>query len=75
MRDVLGEEHALEFDHEEVDELLNVFERRFKGFAGYGVVAFWAEGGGETLGEDEATSNFGGGGCWRYVRRVVSKEG
>ena len=43
MDDVLGEEYPLEFYDEEVDELLNIFERGFEGFPRDGVVAFWTE--------------------------------
>ena len=46
MKRVLGKEHTLKLDDEEVDQLLDVLERGFQGFAGNGVVAFGTERGG-----------------------------
>ena len=42
--DVLGEEDALELDHEEVDELLDIFETRLESFPWDSIVFLGAEG-------------------------------
>lgn len=62
MSQILDEEDALELDHKEVDQLLNILQRRLKRFSGDGVVLPWAEGRREALVKDQLPSNFGSGG-------------
>ena len=61
---VLGEQDALELDDEEVQQLLDVFERGFEGFAGDGVIALGTEAGGEALRNDKFASDFDNDDSW-----------
>lgn len=55
---VLGEQDALEFDDEEVDELLSIIESRLKSLLRNLVVLTRAESGSDALSHDEFASDF-----------------
>lgn len=69
MCDILGEQHALELNDEEVDQLFDVFERGFESFAGNGVVFFRAEGGGKALGKGELAKDLSQGSSYNGVSK------
>ena len=52
MDDILSKEDALELNNKEVNELLDVLQRRLKGLPWNGVVLLGSEGGSQALGED-----------------------
>ena len=57
---VFGEENTLEFDQEEVEKLLDIFQRGFEGFSGDGEVFARAKGASKALREDYSARDFGG---------------
>ena len=57
VENILGEEYPLEFNQEEVDELLEVLQSCLYGFPGDGEVFARAEGTDKTLGENQLASN------------------
>lgn len=65
MDDILGEQNALKFDQEKVQQLGKILQDSFVGLLGNGVVAARAERAGNALLEDELTSNLNGSGHCR----------
>lgn len=60
--DILGEQDALKFDQEKVQQLRHVLEHGLGGFLGDGVVTTGAEGASNVLFEDDTARDFDGGG-------------
>ena len=72
MKRILSKEHTLELDDEEVDQLLDVFERRFQGFAGNRVITFGTERRGEALRKHKLASELSS--CGDYNILLISSN-
>lgn len=73
--DVLGEDNTLSLNDEEVDELLNIIERRLHCLLGDLVVLAWADRGCEAGTQADLACDFGHGNDYESVIIVLNLSG
>jgi hypothetical protein len=73
-KDVLAEHDALELNNEEVDELLNIIQRRLEGLARDGVVLARAHARGKATVHDKLADDFSGSSNWKSLLATIPSD-
>lgn len=74
MQDIFGEENALEFNQEEVEELLEILQSRLESLPGDGEVFAGTEGTCKTVGEEHFAGDLSNGGNCVVSGRKIRPE-